>query len=449
MDYTKIPRSLIYKEKSRDEFLKMSVLNKYLFEGMFEAYYHTEYDAETKMVQALNDSYYLMTIILLDDTPYYRLAEFREYSSDSSPIGFKKPLPALPILVLLMDRFGLNVQEKYAKLYDKLKFSYALDPGHPIRMLVTQYVPSNDGLSLDNFAPREIDEDAILDFNQDENWNWRDLTNDYDEGHIQQLLKAVRNTEEGDMLIVREIMKDVEAFCDDSRKAKKLRMLSELEDSIYWHYNAEYDDAIFQAQIAEQEKEQERIKRMEEENKMLKQRLTQMQDGGSLDAHQANTDTNEPKEKDDEAEKLRARIRKLDNKVKEALEEKQRQQQEYEQKLIDEQRKSQKLEKKVKELQEQASTSQGLTTVEAMTIELFTYLFKEDAEETARAFYDDIWGKDDPGIASIVAAYEDKFGKRVRNCDIYRPMHAAKIYQGIDRNFDTALRKLKFRDPSK
>lgn len=118
---------------------------------------------------------------------------------------------------------------------------------------------------------------------------------------------------------------------------------------------------------------------------------------------------------------------------------------EYQKKLSDEQRKFQELEKKFEELQEQISTSQSLTTVEAMTIELFTYLFKENAEETAKAFYKDIYGKDDPAIADVVVAYKDKFGPKVRNRDIYRPMLAAKIYQGGDTNFDTALRKRGFR----
>lgn len=118
---------------------------------------------------------------------------------------------------------------------------------------------------------------------------------------------------------------------------------------------------------------------------------------------------------------------------------------EYQKKLNDEQRKSQELEKRVEELQEQISTSQSITTVEEMTIELFTYLFKEDAEETAKAFYKDIYCKDDPEIAEIVVSYKDKFAPRIRNCDIYRPLHAAKLYHGTDRNFDTALRNLKFR----
>ena len=78
-----------------------------------------------------------------------------------------------------------------------------------------------------------------------------------------------------------------------------------------------------------------------------------------------------------------------------------------------------------------------------MTIELFTTLF--NSEETARAFYNDIYGKDDPDIADVVVSYKDKFGAKVKNRDIYRPMHAAKIYQGIDKNFDAALRDRGFR----
>lgn len=288
MDYTKVPRSLIYKEKSRDEFLKMSVLNKYLFEGMYEAFYYLEYDAEPKMVQALNNAYYLLTIILLDDRPHWRQKEYMAYARVFAPnIGGHDPL-TLGILVLLMNRFGLNVQEKYARLYDSLMISHNLAPDHPIRMLVTKYVPDDCGLSLEDFAPRVIDEDAIRDFNKDVEMNWRDLTDDYDEAQIRELLKAVRNTEEGDMLIVRELIKDVEAFCDDSRKTKKLQMLNDLEESIYWQYNAEADEAFSQARIAEEEAEQERIRNIEEENKILKQQLAQLQGGMGNKAESSN-----------------------------------------------------------------------------------------------------------------------------------------------------------------
>ena len=155
----------------------------------------------------------------------------------------------------------------------------------------------------------------------------------------------------------------------------------------------------------------------------------------------------EPVEEDDETEKMQARINELENQLKKAQEEKLRLQQEYEQKLSDAKTQNQKLEKKVEELQKQASTSQRLTTVEEMTIELFTPLF--NSEETARAFYNDIYGKDDPEIAEVVVSYKDKFRAKVKNRDIYRPMHAAKIYQGTDKNLDTALRRGGFKGSSR
>ena len=166
-----------------------------------------------------------------------------------------------------------------------------------------------------------------------------------------------------------------------------------------------------------------------------------------------------------DVERLLTEYREREKKAEETQEEKLRQLQEREQKLSNANTKNQELEKKVEELQKQASTSRDLTTVEEMTIELFTYLFyserkaisegrskaeeKAKAEDTARAFYKDIYGKDDPAIADVVVAYEDKFGSKVLNIDIYRPLHAAKIYQAGPTNFNTALNNRGFRSPKK
>ena len=166
-----------------------------------------------------------------------------------------------------------------------------------------------------------------------------------------------------------------------------------------------------------------------------------------------------------DVERLLTEYKEREKKGEETQEEKLRQLQECEQKLSNANTKNQELEKKVEELQKQASTSRDLTTVEEMTIELFTYLFyserkaisegrskaeeKAKAEDTARAFYKDIYGKDDPAIADVVVAYEDKFGSKVLNIDIYRPLHAAKIYQAGPTNFNTALNNRGFRSPKK
>ncbi len=106
----------------------------------------------------------------------------------------------------------------------------------------------------------------------------------------------------------------------------------------------------------------------------------------------------------------------------------------------------------IKELNQMVSAGQSettvdaLTTVENMTIELFSHLFKENKVETARAFYNDVVGKEEPVIADVVVSYEEKFIKNIKNVHIWRILHAARIYQRESGNFDAALRQRKFRE---
>lgn len=101
----------------------------------------------------------------------------------------------------------------------------------------------------------------------------------------------------------------------------------------------------------------------------------------------------------------------------------------------------------VEEHRQKASTEQSLTTAEDMSIELLSYLFKENGEETARDFYKEVVGKDDPAIADVVKSFEEKFRAGMKNVQLWRILHAARIYHGIQRNFDTALRQRQFEVP--
>jgi len=106
------------------------------------------------------------------------------------------------------------------------------------------------------------------------------------------------------------------------------------------------------------------------------------------------------------------------------------------------------IKQKEKELEEQRNRphpTQGETSVDEMAIELLTPLFKDKKADSAKSFYEELNGKDDIGVTEVVLSHKEDFSPRLRNIDLWRILHAARKYSSTDRNFDTALRKGKFR----
>lgn len=97
-------------------------------------------------------------------------------------------------------------------------------------------------------------------------------------------------------------------------------------------------------------------------------------------------------------------------------------------------------------LKKQAEESQKQPKASEMhdewIVELLAHLCYED-EQVARSILDEIRGKEDPVIADII--FERKKGSQIspktQNRELWRILHAAKLYRGIEGNLNTALRR--------
>ena len=75
-------------------------------------------------------------------------------------------------------------------------------------------------------------------------------------------------------------------------------------------------------------------------------------------------------------------------------------------------------------------------------VELLAHLCFED-EQVARDILNDIRGKEDPVIADIIVERKkrNQISSKTQNREIWKILHAAKLYRGIEGNFNTALRR--------
>lgn len=427
MNYSLI-RPLIYRErKSLEEFNvwdehKDITINAFLYDSLLKIdYLHPKHDYATEeTLRIFNDVHFFMTCFFLDEPPLAHYADYRKIPNPNQQKDYlsqHRTVVELSMIYVILQFWhktnGFKQNNNHAKFFEVLngeieKILYPITND-----TIIAKTPTSDSLyyklimSIDyDFVPRDIQE--VIDGKES--------------------LKDC-------LAVGKDICKAVNLLCkDNTQKLGLIARLLEPEEEGYGAFSAPIPDAFRSLHELRSELTGQPLPAKLPFEKFKFPAPPMMGTPPEL---------LEPVEKDDETEKMQARINELKNKLKKAQEEKLRLQQEYEQKLSDAKTQNQKLEKKVEELQKQASTSQSLTTVEEMTIELFTTLF--NSEETARAFYKDIYGKDDPDIADVVVSYKDKFGAKVKNRDIYRPMHAAKIYQGIDKNFDAALRDRGFR----
>ena len=99
-----------------------------------------------------------------------------------------------------------------------------------------------------------------------------------------------------------------------------------------------------------------------------------------------------------------------------------------------------------KQLEEEKLKNQGIEVLGAgndeWIVELLAHLCYED-EQIARDILDEIRGKEDPVIADIIfeRKQKNKISPKTQNRELWKILHAAKLYRGIEGNFNTALRR--------
>ncbi|MBR4528063.1 MAG: hypothetical protein IKO71_06370, partial [Bacteroidaceae bacterium] len=99
------------------------------------------------------------------------------------------------------------------------------------------------------------------------------------------------------------------------------------------------------------------------------------------------------------------------------------------------------LRKQLEECQNQ-NIEQPEVKNEDWIVELLSHLCYED-EQVAKAILNEIRGKEDPVIADIIfeRKKQNKISPKTQNRELWKIFHAAKLYRGIEGNFNTALRR--------
>ncbi len=295
MDYTKVPRSLIYRDRrSLEEFGVYDEGNIMfpLADAMLHMAIIRHSDSENRALWCMNTAFYICTMILLEKDPRWRISNYETIAIPSwnySQLEFKTLTLSLVVLLLSFLKNPLRATHPYGDkvrkdilawlkkgfMYDELEFK--ITTGSHIHYII----PNS------TFAPRYIDKEAVHDALAVESFNWVQFVNYFEERSVRDIVKAFGSTEEEKHNVVDLLRQASHGFYTagyNDYPEKVDKMLDDIDDEISRKYNPEATHVESETGIAEKETHdvdltayETRIKELEEKNVALKNTIEELQ----------------------------------------------------------------------------------------------------------------------------------------------------------------------------
>ncbi len=204
MDYTKIPRGLIYRDrKDIDEFTEGNDLNSIIVENMEEVDALMIGDFDSRALLCLNTAYYICTMIMLEKKPSRRWPEYLSLAYDIQPtFSDKFCVAVLSIVCILLRHYDEQWQQRNEKFICKIE-EFVTERTIPVLGLNDDFSSEiintkqdyiynllSSGTNQDimlpqtEFAPRDI---------RDENITWDDIAEGID--YVVEALEAIPSEE--------------------------------------------------------------------------------------------------------------------------------------------------------------------------------------------------------------------------------------------------------------
>lgn len=297
MDYTTVPRSLIYRDRRYlEEFgiYEKKSITRPLADSMLRMDFIRQSYSENRALWCLNTAFYICTMFLLEKDPRWRIGEYKHLAESYDNLIFAKYQNlTLSLVVLLLDRLEQPIEIIHPLGFKALDDIYNCVNNNSDSYIFNQL---NEELKNDSsapktipnsmFAPRVIDKETVHDVMSVAGFNWGVFLNYFEERTVRDVVKAFGSTEEEKLNVVDIIRQASHGFYTvgfNDRPEQVNKMLDDIEEEIYLQYNYEADQALLEAEIAEREKSidpapyEARIKELEEENANLKNTIAELQ----------------------------------------------------------------------------------------------------------------------------------------------------------------------------
>lgn len=178
MDYTQIPRSLIYKDRTnlKDFGVQMAgTLNHQLFSTLKEIYKATD-RAQEIMLRSFNNAYYICTLIPFDDFPEIQVAEYERLLLDGNVYDREEICAvSMAMVTKLMPAFDSCWSQVNNDLINAIRHRFThfqwmnIGARHSFEMMCDTCNTEGFILPKSEFAPRDIIE-VIENFRESDLW---------------------------------------------------------------------------------------------------------------------------------------------------------------------------------------------------------------------------------------------------------------------------------------
>lgn len=455
MDYTSLPKELIYKERTNLEDFGVDdkpSLNNFIYEHLFNAYYR-EHDFEGLALRIFNCSYYICTMALAEKRPEIRFGAYLfEASSSYYSVSYKNIVLAIVLLQFWARRWDMPGHRisRFAKLienelrekdYDNIFKGFFYSITQKMQAAGIYEIKSED-----DFVPREINMRVLRDCD----YGWYEVF-DKDEERVWGFISEIGKNEEEQKTIVAFLRDELYSVFDN--ELEKKYFFEGLESKIRKRFHGEEDrareEAEFDAYI-----EQETLKelqaewnkdRCEELEKIVAQQKEEIE---QLKQKKEKDNCEEVEEKSDDNITDAAEVQNLSKKLAEAqkrinelkLENTRLKNENYNLKSDNQELQDGESSKKIKELEDKLERTEKLH--EDTLIALMTPTFN-GSEKDARDFLEKIKGLDDEGVADVMNQYATakKVAPKRKKSRTWEILKAAKLYSAEERTWSYHMKK--------
>lgn len=455
MDYTSLPKELIYKERTNLEDFGVDdkpSLNNFIYEHLFNAYYR-EHDFEGLALRIFNCSYYICTMALAEKRPEIRFGAYLfEASSSYYSVSYKNLVLAIVLLQFWARRWDMPGHRisRLAKLienelrekdYDNIFKGFFYSITQKMQAAGIYEIKSED-----DFVPREINMRVLRDCD----YGWYEVF-DKDEERVWGFISEIGKNEEEQKTIVAFLRDELYSVFDN--ELEKKYFFEGLESKIRKRFHGEEDrareEAEFEAYI-----EQETLKelqaewnkdRCEELEKIVAQQKEEIE---QLKQKKEKDNCEEVEEKSDDNITDAAEVQNLSKKLAEAqkrinelkLENTRLKNENYNLKSDNQELQDGESSKKIKELEDKLERTEKLH--EDTLIALMTPTFN-GSEKDARDFLEKIKGLDDEGVADVMNQYATakKVAPKRKKSRTWEILKAAKLYSAEERTWSYHMKK--------
>ena len=296
MDYTTVPRSLIYRERrSLEEFgiYEDGCIMRPLFDAIFDFDFIRAPNAEERALWCMNNAFYICTMFFLERDPKWRYDQYKRIATPEKN-GFPIDLHfvTLSLVGLLLSRIEEKIPLLSAK--GKVKNSFIMSMlGNEEHKYIFYHL--SDILEIDSFkqiripkgtfAPRVLNAEAVHDVLMDSNFNWVKYTNYWEERSLRDIVNALGKTEEEKHYVIDILRQTSQGFYAKGFRCDQVDdLLDDIDNEIHLQYNPE-DAAVGEDENDEQNHylelkpyEEARIDMLEHENAKLREEINQLKE---------------------------------------------------------------------------------------------------------------------------------------------------------------------------